>query len=187
MAARVVCETVAFFNAMQGTGRMKTPAAFISFRDSLDTANTRRWPVAKYGKVDDAKDPDSKANANRMSKIARDYAAFGAKLEDPDEAADKRSVIQKKGNYLCDVCWRCWPTNYGRYIVQLRPYETSVGWWQQGPRDQAYGRFACGLHHATKRTRIRCIWRKARLELYSFSCLLDREQVSEPRVNGKAV
>ena len=60
----------------------------------------------------------------------------------------------EKGNYLCDVCWRCWPTNYGRFISQVRPVETSVGWWQQGPRDQAYGRFARGLHHATNRTKI---------------------------------
>ena len=148
-------ETVTFFNRHAGHKDVsKTPAAFISFRDSLDTSDTKRFPVEKYGQVNDTKTPDSKANAERMSKIVRDFAAFGAKLEDPDEAADKRSVIQKKGNYLCDVCWRCWPTNYGRFISQVRPVETSVGWWQQGPRDQAYGRFARGLHHATNRTKI---------------------------------
>ena len=148
-------ETLAFFNRHAGHKDPATaPAAFISFRDSLDTDNTVRWPVTKYGPVDDPRDPDRKANTQRMSKIAQDFAAFGAKLEDPDEAADKRSVIQKKGNHLADVCWHCWPTNYGRYLTQQNPYKSSVGWWQQGPRDQPYGRFARGLHHATQKAKI---------------------------------
>ena len=148
-------DTLAFFNRHAGNKNVKTaPAAFVSFRDSLNTENTRRWPVETYGPVDDATNPNRTANVQRMVKIVKDFSAFGARLQDPAEAADKRSVIQKKGNYLSDVCWRCWNTNYGRFIEQLNPFDTSVGWWQQGPRDQAYGRFARGLHHATKRTKI---------------------------------
>lgn len=148
-------DTLTFFNRHAGHKDPATaPAAFISFRDSLNTDNTKRWPVNTYGPVDDPRDPDRKANTQRMSKIAKDFAKFGAKLDDPAEAADKRSVIQKKGNHLADVCWRCWPTNYGRYLTQKNPYKTSVGWWQQGPRDQPYGRFARGLHHATQKTKM---------------------------------
>ena len=150
-----VAGTLAFFNRHAGHKDVKTaPAAFISFRDSLNTDNTKRWPVSAYGPVNDTKDPDRYANTARMTKIAKDFAAFGALLQDPKEAADKRSVIQKKGNHLSDVCYRCWDTNYGRYLTQVHPLTTSVGWWQQGPRDQSYGRFARGLHHATNRTQI---------------------------------
>jgi hypothetical protein len=148
-------ETLAFFNRHAGHKDVKTaPAAFISFRDSLNTENTRRWPVSKYGPVDSPKNPTKMANTARMTKIVKEHRAFGARLDDPAEAADHRSVIQKKGNYLSDVCWKCWNTNYARYIEQIKPYETSVGWWQQGPRDQAYGRFARGLQHATNRNMI---------------------------------
>ena len=148
-------ETLEFFNRHAGHKDIKTsPAAFISFRDSLNTENTRRWPESKYGPVDDKKNPDRMANVNRMSKIAKDFKSFGARLDDPTEAADKRPVIQKKGNHLSDVCWSCWPTNYYRFIQQVRPYESSVGWWQQGPRDQPYGRFARGLQHSTNRAKI---------------------------------
>ena len=154
-------ETLRFYNRHAGHKDVrKTPAAFISFRDSLNTENVKRWPIAKYGPIDDSRNPDRSANAKRMSAIAKDFAPFGAQLADPQEASDKRSVIQKKGNHLSDVCWRCWPTNYGRYLTQLNPLQNSVGWWQQGPLDQAYGRFARGLHHATGREQITVVAEK---------------------------
>ena len=128
-----------------------SPAAFISFRDSLNTENVERWPEAKYGKVSDlpwsnsTKPPDCKANTKRMQLIANDFKSFGAKLENAKEASDPRSIMQKKGMYLNDVCWNCWEGNYFRYIQQIDPIKTSVGWWRVGPKHQGYGRFARGL------------------------------------------
>ena len=39
-------------------------------------------------------------------------------------------------------------------MTQLQPFETSVGWWGVGPKDQPYGRYARGFEHATGRTDI---------------------------------
>ena len=45
--------------------------------------------------------------------------------------------------------------NYGNGLVtQLQPFETSVGWWGVGPKDQPYGRYARGFERATGRTDI---------------------------------
>ena len=151
-------ETLQFVNRHAGYMNASTsPAAFISFRDSLNTENVERWPEAKYGKVSDlpwsnsTKPPDCKANTKRMQLIANDFKSFGAKLENAKEASDPRSIMQKKGMYLNDVCWNCWEGNYFRYIQQIDPIKTSVGWWRVGPKHQGYGRFARGLHHATGR------------------------------------
>ena len=151
-------ETLQFVNRHAGYMDARTsPAAFISFRDSLNTENTKRWPESKYGKVSEipwtngTETPNCKANAKRMQSIANEFTLFGAKLEDANEASDPRSITQKKGMHLNDVCWNCWEGNYFRYITQVNPLKTSVGWWRVGPKNQGYGRFARGLHHATGR------------------------------------
>mmetsp|Transcript_123100 Transcript_123100/g.298927 ORF Transcript_123100/g.298927 Transcript_123100/m.298927 type:complete len:615 (+) Transcript_123100:41-1885(+) len=148
-------DTLTFFNRHAGHMDPSTsPAAFISFRDSLNTEDTSRWPQSKYGKVSDAPFPDGPANTKRMESIVADFKDFGARLEDATQAASPHSVIQKKGNYLNDVCWKCFSGNYGRFIEQAHPISTSVGWWRLGPKTQGYGRFARGLHHASGRTTI---------------------------------
>ena len=151
-------ETLQFVNRHAGYMNASTaPAAFISFRDSLNTEDTARWPEAKYGKVAEIPwtngtlPPNCNANKKRMKLIAEDFKQYGAKLESAKEASDPRSIVQKKGMHLNDVCWNCWPGNYFRYIKQIDPTETSVGWWRVGPKQQGYGRFARGLEHATGR------------------------------------
>ena len=65
------------------------PAAFISFRDSLNTEDTERWPEAKYGKVSEipwtngTTPPRCNANTQRMKLIVKDFKEFGAQLESP--------------------------------------------------------------------------------------------------------
>jgi hypothetical protein len=151
-------ETLQFVNRHAGYMNASTaPAAFISFRDSLNTEDTERWPEAKYGKVSEipwrngTKPPNCNANKKRMQLIVDDFKAFGAKLEDAKEASSPKSIDQKKGMHLNDVCWNCWPGNYARYIEQIDPTKTSVGWWRLGPKHQGFGRFARGLQHATGR------------------------------------
>jgi hypothetical protein len=145
--------TLDFFNRHAGQRLPHTAsAAFISFRDSLDTADVKRWPVDKYGPVDS--DADN-CNADRMYKIQQANMQRGAKLPKDDTAfASKASEKQKKAKYLYDVCWQCFPGNYGKYMTQVDPDGTSVGYWQLGPVDQLHGRFARGLEHSTGKNTI---------------------------------
>ena len=133
-------ETLQFVNRHAGYMNASTaPAAFISFRDSLNTEDTERWPEAKYGKVSEipwtngTTPPSCNANEERMKLIAKEFQEFGAQLESPKEASNPESIAQKKGMHLNDVCWNCWPGNYFRYIKQIDPTGTSVGWWRLGP------------------------------------------------------
>jgi|EP01043_Picozoa_sp_COSAG02_P024295 hypothetical protein len=132
------------------------PAAFISFRDSLDTADVNRWPVDQYGPVASKSQPDSIANKDRMIKIQQQNKERGARLP-PDKAdyfASLHSVKQRKAPALFDVCWLCFSGNYGRFIEQVNPATTSIGYWQLGPVDQGYGRFARGLEHSSGKNKI---------------------------------
>ena len=148
--------TMDFFNRHAGYKDPSTArAAFISFRDSLDTADVVRWPVSTFGPVNDTKDPDRLVNRHRMQQIATLNAHRGASLGTTDGAFFKAGVHQKKAMELYDVCWECFRGNYGRFLTQLDPPGSSVGWWQLGPRDQPYGRFARGLEHSSGRNTIR--------------------------------
>ena len=133
-----------------------TPAAFISFRDSLDTADENRWPVDKYGPVSSKSHPDTLANKDRMIKIQQENKQRGAQLP-PNQAdyfASLHYVKQRKAPALFDVCWHCFPGNYRRFIDQVNPLNTSIGYWQLGPIDQGYGRFARGFEHSTGKNKI---------------------------------
>jgi hypothetical protein len=89
-----------------------------------------------------------------MVNIQKTNQARGAQLPLPQDAAQKNSVHQKKSMALLDVCWNCFPGNYGRFITQLNPDATSVGYWQQGPKIEPYGRFARGLEQKTGKNKI---------------------------------
>eukprot|EP01047_Picozoa_sp_COSAG01_P054691 COSAG01_NODE_6005_length_3907_cov_1.860294_2_plen_103_part_00 len=65
-----------------------------------------------------------------------------------------KQVHQKKANELIDVCWQCHDGNYQQHLRQLDPLNTSVGWWQLGPVNEPFGRFARGLEHASGKTEI---------------------------------
>ena len=85
--------TMDFFNRHAGQKNPATAnAAFVSFRDSLDTANTLRFPVAQFGPVDSPKNPSQFANGERMMKIAAAFADHGARLGDQAAASAKNSV-----------------------------------------------------------------------------------------------
>ena len=148
--------TMEFFNRHAGHKDPSTArAAFVSFRDSLDTADVTRWPVSRFGPVNDTKDPDRFVNRKRMMQIAALNAHRGASLGTTDGAFYKAGVHQKKAMDLYDVCWECFQGNYGMFLTQLDPLATSVGWWQLGPREQPYGRFARGLEQGSGRDTIK--------------------------------
>ena len=139
--------TLDFFNRHASSVKVETAtAAFIGFRDSLDTADTERFSVEEFGPVHLEFGHTDQLNGTRLHNIAKAMARYGAR-QDGEEARSQNSVVQKKGMHLNDVCWRCWPGNYGRYITQLDPIGTSVGRWRVGPRDHPQGRFARALEH----------------------------------------
>lgn len=57
--------------------------------------------------------------------------------------------------FLNDVCYRCWPGNYFRYLHQVNASTSSVGRWRVGDVSEPYGRFARALEHSSGRTEIR--------------------------------
>ena len=144
-----------FFNRHAGQKNPATAqAAFLSFRDSLETADTVRFPITQFGPVDNPKNPSQFANADRMVKIAAAFHDHGARLGQKGAASSKNSVHQKKAMTLIDVCWQCYDGNFQQHLRQLDPLTTSVGWWQLGPVNESFGRFARGLEHASGKTEI---------------------------------
>ncbi len=120
----------------------------IALRDGLDAANTSRFPEAQFG----AWGRNGLDNQARLQKIAAAFARRGAKEHDP-AAATKGAMGSRKRNGTNDVGFRIWQGNYGNgLITQLRPFETSIGWWGVGPLDQPYGRYARGFEAASGRT-----------------------------------
>ena len=150
--------TLAFFNRHAPSAELATAtAAFVSFRESLDTDDVARFPVGQYGAVNQThgKFAGKRLNTSRVLAIAAARRARGARVEDVAEACSFKSIVQKKGNYLNDVGYRIWPDNYGKFMAQIDPAGSSVGRWRVGPRDQGYGRFARALEQASGRTAIR--------------------------------
>ena len=145
--------TMEFFNRHAGQKNPATSnAAFLSFRDSLDTADTLRFPVGQFGPVDDPENPSQFVNAERMEKIVVAFADRGARLGSKGAASSKNGVHQKKAKTLVDVCWQCYDGNYQQHLRQLDPLNSSIGWWQLGPTNESFGRFARGLEHASGKT-----------------------------------
>lgn len=146
--------TLDFFNRhAESVDVATTTSAFVSFRDSLDTDDTARFPEATFGTVNVS--GEAGLNGARMQLIAEAFKAYGARVDDVNEAKSRKSVVQKKGMFLNDVCWRCWPGNYAKFMDQLNATETSVGYWRVGDVEEPYGRFARGLHQQSGKSAIR--------------------------------
>ena len=143
--------TMEFFNRHAGRKDPATAkAAFLSFRDSLDTADTLRFPVAQFGPVDDPENPTQFANGERMMKIVETFSDHGARLGQLRDASSKNSVHQKKANELIDVL-AAPRRQLPAASSSTRPVKHR--WWQLGPVNESFGRFARGLEHATGKPR----------------------------------
>ena len=68
-----------------------------------------------------------------------------------------------------DAGWGILPGNYCRFLEQIEPDETSVGWWHVEPKQHIYSRFARGFEKASGKTKMyyaqqnlmRSRWRKS--------------------------
>ena len=124
----------------------KSIGGFIGLRDGLDSNDTKRFPESQYGKADIN-------NSDRMVKIAQNMSLYGAKQEDPSSATGG-PMNQRGAKKLNDVGFGIYPTNYGKFIKQIKPQETSQGYWRIGSIDQMYGRFGRGFDNNSNKTKM---------------------------------
>lgn len=124
-----------FYNKYAG---QKDPAeaigAFSAMKDVLDAADTERFPESIYGKANDT-------NKERFAAIAKDYEVFGARNGDIDHAIGG-TMRNRQSKAMNDVGFDLVPGNYELFLTQIDANATSQGWWNVGPKDQPYGRFA---------------------------------------------
>ncbi|MEP7319769.1 MAG: T9SS type A sorting domain-containing protein [Panacibacter sp.] len=135
-----------FFNKYAGQkDASKSTNAMCALKDGLDASDATRFPASTYGTV-------SRTNQQRYTSIANKFSAFGAKLEDARAATLKeQDNLDAKGTN--DVGWNVFTGNYDRYLHQLTPNETSVGYWNiiSADLNSMYGRFGRGFDIANNK------------------------------------
>lgn len=125
-----------------------SPYAFIALRDVLDSSDTLRFPVKKYGKA-------VQSNAERINKIESEFNKYGAKVGDLNAATSlSGSNYLYEAKAMNDVGFELIARNYSRFITQIDANETSVGLWRLGPIDQPYGRYARAFENSSERNRM---------------------------------
>src|SRR5262245_12958065 len=113
---------------------------WVALHDGLDASDTTRFPEnAEFGAA-------TRGNAARYAAIAKRFAPFGARQNDPAAGGDT------SWSALNDVGWQIQAGNYEMWLSQWDPAGTSAGLWRQGPTDQMYGRFARRFDGASGRS-----------------------------------
>lgn len=128
-------EAIEFFNKYAGHyDAASSPAAFCALRKGLDAADTEAYPEEIYGKA-------ARNNIDRYLKIAEAFRPFGAMQGDPPKAIGG-GMVNRKAEDHNDVGWEIADGNFERFLSQIDPETTSLGWWQKGPKQSIYSRFA---------------------------------------------
>jgi hypothetical protein len=118
----------------------KSPVAFCALRDELNADDTTRFPEEKYG--------TASKNTTRVLKICAEFADHGAVVQDLNSALAGGLKSRNRTGYN-DVGWDRIDEDYCRFLYPIEKLQTSVGWWNLGPKDQPYGKFARGFEHKT--------------------------------------
>ena len=108
------------------------PGAWVQLRDALDYADATRFPVAQFG------GPVEQDNLARLKKIAAHFVPMGARLQDPTAASASRHKSRDRFG-INNAGWRIWPHNYGKWMQQINPSQTSVGRWCVGKETALLG------------------------------------------------
>ena len=138
----------AFFNKYAGhTDPATAPAAFCALRDGLDASDFERFPAVKFGGQ-----PGEKKDAERYVRIAKAYAAYGARMEDPQKALGG-GMLNRKSSGHNDVGWDALPGNYSRFLTQIDPGSGDVGRWSTD--ETIYGRFGRAFEHKSGKKQMR--------------------------------
>jgi hypothetical protein len=136
-AGTVHADAINFFNKYAGHHVAATsPAAFCALRKGLDASDTTAYPESEFGKA-------HRKNIERYLKIAEAFSQYGAIQGDPPKAIGGGMLNRKRQDYN-DVGWGILDGNHERFLTQIQPEETSVGWWHKGPAESIYSRFARG-------------------------------------------
>lgn len=136
-----------FFNKYAGQKDPGTSShAMCALKDVLDASDISRFSESRYGTA-------NRTNTSRYQAIAREYAPFGALLQDP-AAATLKELDNLAARGVNDVGWDLLPGNYERYLFQIRANETSAGYWnvQSADPNTMYGRFGRGFDIKNKKT-----------------------------------
>lgn len=59
-------------------------------------------------------------------------------------------MVNRKRQDYNDVGWGIDDTNYHRFITQIKPELTSIGWWHKGPKESIYSRFSRSINTENK-------------------------------------
>jgi hypothetical protein len=138
----------AFFNKYAGhKDPASAPAAFCALRDALDASDFDRFPAAKFGGT-----PGKKKDAERYVRIAKAYAAYGARMDDPEKAIGE-GMLNRKSKGPNDAGWGILAGNYSRFLTQINPGSGDVGRWNIDESIQ--GRFGRAFEHKSGKTQMR--------------------------------
>ena len=139
---------LAFFNRYAGQRDPATaPEAFSALRAGLDASDFDRFPMEAFGgKVGRKNEPE------RYLKIARSFADYGARVDDPIKAVGG-GMLNRKRSGSNDVGWGILPSNYERFLIQLEPGSGDVGHWNID--ETIYGRFGRGFEHEAGKIRLK--------------------------------
>jgi hypothetical protein len=139
-------EFVEFFNKY--AGQTRSPAAtgaFCALREGLNAADTRKFPEATYGRAE-------MKNKDRYIAICNAHATRGAKMDSVEAVLNGQGNQRNTQRGLNDSGWEILDGNYERFLHQIDPDVTSIGWWRVGgavtPSTPVYARFARGFDHA---------------------------------------
>jgi len=117
--------------------------AFSAMKDVLDASDKVRFPENKYGKA-------TPTNKDRFLAIVKDYEKSGARIGDLDHAVGG-PMTNRMSSAINDVGYDLLEGNYEVFLNQIAPNETSAGWWNIGPADEPYGRFARSFDYANRK------------------------------------
>jgi len=120
--------------------------AFSAMKDVLDAADKDRFPEDKYGKA-------TPENKDRFLAIAKDYEKLGARIGDIDHAVGG-AMTNRMSKAMNDVGYDLLAGNYEVFLYQIDPNQTSAGWWNIGPKDEPYGRFARSFDYERGKNRM---------------------------------
>lgn len=132
-------EALNFFNKYAGQHDPATAkSAFCVLQKGLDASDTLAYPETIYGKAE-------KTNIVRYLKIAEAYKKYGAIQGDPEKAIGDGMLNRKRQDYN-DVGWGIHPGDYSRFLTQINPESTSLGWWHKGPSESVYSQFSRSIN-----------------------------------------
>lgn len=136
-----------FYNTYAGwKDPSKAPGAFCALRKTLNADNIDEFPESEFGRA-------ARPSTDRYVAIQKAYADRGARIEDLS-VINKHAIACRRRKGINDVGWDFTPGNFERYLVQINPDTTSIGWWNIHNNSEVYGRFARSTDFKTGKTQM---------------------------------